>query len=250
MNDYKLAQLAKIAVYDRHEIESSALVQGFPNTIYFENRLTSTEGFVCANEDSIVLVFRGSQQFQDWLTDIKVSFIQGPIGDVHRGFDVSYRSAWPDIAHAVGKLSKPHQKFYITGHSLGGALATVAAGYAKTDQIEHFPVVNQVRTFGSPRVYGISSSKIYNKMLKHRTIRYAMQGDAVTRVPKAFMGYRHVGELAYLRPDGQVIIDPSQMRLWVDQFRDYVSEFANGTWYKFEDHAINGYIDAIGKRHL
>ena len=118
---------------------------------------TDTQGFVaCRQRDAqgvgiAVICFRGTKQVKDWITNIKIDStpITDPntsakIGNMHKGFHDAYMSVHEDIADRLqGYEDLP---LYITGHSLGGALAVVATWYQSSARLA------ACYTFGAPRV--------------------------------------------------------------------------------------------------
>lgn len=66
------------------------------------------------------------------------------VGDVHRGFNQAFLSVKPQVLSHLKELADI--PLYITGHSLGGALATLATWYISADALA------ACYTFGSPRV--------------------------------------------------------------------------------------------------
>lgn len=120
---------------------------------------TDTQGFVAyrePDEDGLgfaIIAFRGTQQIKDWLSNVDANKvpIKSPraqqdreLGKVHRGFHNAYQSVHPQILkHLEGLEALP---IYITGHSLGGALATLATWYLSGDKLA------ACYTFGAPRV--------------------------------------------------------------------------------------------------
>lgn len=119
---------------------------------------TDTQGFVAAHEtasgrDMVVVSFRGTQEVKDWRTNLKLD--QEPVhkrsqhdhrrvGLVHRGFNQAFLAVEPQIRSHLRELAGI--PLYITGHSLGGALATLATWYISADALA------ACYTFGSPRV--------------------------------------------------------------------------------------------------
>jgi triacylglycerol lipase len=61
------------------------------------------------------------------LTDVNVVLIQGPFdGRVHAGFYLALESVWKDLLKALRESQTHAQSLWFTGHSLGGALASLA----------------------------------------------------------------------------------------------------------------------------
>jgi predicted lipase len=101
-----------------------------------------------------VVSFRGSVDIENWITNI--DFIQTPYKNiagakVHEGFYAAYTAVSSQVISAVKALKTAHPTatYLITGHSLGGALATFAGVDIKTT----LGVTTRMTmyTFGSPR---------------------------------------------------------------------------------------------------
>ena len=127
------------------------------------NFVIDTEGFVAASKQHVVLAFRGTEpgKIKDWATDALAApsafrwfFELAPdVGNVHSGFANSLRDSWAD---SIRKLLKKagagtRRTLWITGHSLGGALAVLAGGACTYDPETLLPL-NGLYTFGQPRV--------------------------------------------------------------------------------------------------
>jgi Lipase (class 3) len=132
---------------------------------------------------------------------------------IHTGFAAAYRS----IAHElIGKVSSMMQAsrrpIYMSGHSLGGALATICSlDLALSIRMERNEML--VSTFGSPKVGNESFRDLYNIAVPINW-RIVAGGDMISRLPKA--GYSHVGKKVLLTPDGELFIDPDslEVKLW------------------------------------
>lgn len=102
-------------------------------------------------EDNLFLVFKGSSNFADFLSDIDFIQIDDTFnipGKIHKGF---YELLFKSFIHR--EIIKDIESFgfnklFITGHSLGGALATVFYAFLKTCRKYDMELIN----FGSPRV--------------------------------------------------------------------------------------------------
>lgn len=112
-------------------------------------------GLVCRSNIGLVMAFRGTTRtFEDWKNDFGGSFTPFPgHGRVHTGFINSVRSVEaPLIRRAV--LLYPSQQpggLYLTGHSKGGAMASLMAAELDRLRPEGLPLPKVV-TFGAPRV--------------------------------------------------------------------------------------------------
>ena len=97
--------------------------------------------------------FRGSTDIKNWINNLQVGFTSysGCSGcSIHQGFYVSYKSIISTVKKQVSSLKSLYRNsgIYITGHSLGGALASIIS----IDIQKEIGAVNHVYTFGEPRV--------------------------------------------------------------------------------------------------
>ncbi|QDT35967.1 lipase family protein [Stratiformator vulcanicus] len=152
-----------------------------------------TEGFVASNSDAVVVAFRGTQQVRDWLANLNVGYTQFPLGTVHRGFFFALQAVRSQVEEAIRDAGGANKKVYFTGHSLGGALATLAAAEWHGD----FEIAG-VYTFGQPAV-GLSNFRSAMAVRYPDSFhRFVNEDDIVPRVPPF---YRHVGKLYHFTGD-------------------------------------------------
>ena len=162
---------------------------------------TDTQGFVAVRRasdemDMAVVSFRGTENLQDWMTNLQYSLTPADFpqaegrestGKVHQGFLAAFRSVRDQVdAYLSCAEGLP---IFITGHSLGGALATLGATHlCGRDLVACY-------TFGAPRV----GNKGYSGSLQTPVYRVVNPGDPVPHVPTPLRGYRHAGALKKLR---------------------------------------------------
>lgn len=193
-----MAHLAYSDFKDNEKFTDILISGGFRDIKTFNSDETDTQAFLARNDDFAVLAFRGTQEKRDIGTDAKAFKVKVTEGGIHRGFVGAYTSIMKDIKAEIEKLpwSLP---IYITGHSLGAALATVATQYLEKDIIEEgkAPLKDRIAacyTFGSPRVGDV----LFSERLKSPVYRVVNTRDVVTVVPLLAMGYIHVGDVRFL----------------------------------------------------
>lgn len=140
------------------------------------------------SEDSVWIVFKGTQTLLDAIVDISmVQYQQADDGlEVQGGMWMSLtqrRHHTLDMINAqVSKLqtSRPElQKVFICGHSLGGAYATLAALY----RLQKGLPVTQVLSFGSPQVVVPQRAHPLWQKLNALSTLYINEWDMVPRLP-------------------------------------------------------------------
>lgn len=166
----------------------------FDKVIFSDCSHIGVQYYVGKGEKTLLIAFRGTDSFMDFITDIKCNKKTVPYNNtdskiqVHTGFIGAYKEDC--VRGEIHKLITPEiKKIYITGHSYGAALAVLCA----VDLQYHYPErFFEVVLFGCPRVGNRWFRKSYNKRLI-KTLRVENGNDAITKLPFACMGYRHVG---------------------------------------------------------
>jgi triacylglycerol lipase len=173
----------------------------------------STQGFVARKEDVVFVAFRGTQptSILDWLTDGKYhqKNLRNVPGVVHGGFVQALEQVCDAMLDAVHKLcggEKP--SLFVSGHSLGGALAVLAAAVLQFDAKRE---VSAVYTYGQPRVGNPEFSSAFDSKLGDATFRYVNDRSVplTEMLPGRFPSlelevFTHVGQLKLFLPDGSL----------------------------------------------
>ena len=154
--------------------------------------VAETQGFVCRRDAEgetpyVVLAFRGTEKkVSDWLTDANCVPVVKDRTKVHKGFlkaltgnrDASDRTVEEIVESILDSedaqdADRRPLPLFITGHSLGGALALLTTVLVKPD------IDGACYTFGAPRV---ANYELF-RMVKTPVYRVVNSSDAVPRVP-------------------------------------------------------------------
>ncbi len=229
-------ELSEICYLSRAEAGRLAFRIGFPEIRYYDH--DGAQAYIFGNDDDRVIVCRGTEP-NDW-NDIKADLdlatvIAETAGRVHRGFKREVDDLWPRLEQALVNNTRP---VWFTGHSLGGAMATICAHRCQISHIASNP--RALYTFGSPRV----GNRRYVDYVQHEAYRWVNNNDIVTRVPPWWFGYRHKGQEVYLNAYGQIRELTGWQRL-KDRWRGFVSGLKLGELDQFTDHSITRYVEYI-----
>jgi triacylglycerol lipase len=191
------------------------------------------------DKDEIILAFRGTEP--DEFSDIKADLNALPDrannghGLVHNGFQEEVNKVWDEVMKVLNKELKD-RRLYICGHSLGGAMATIATSRLTGR-------VTCLYTYGSPR----AGTKSFVKSFNTPHYRHVNNNDIVPKVPFAFLGYRHHGTLRYINFYGNI----RKMSYWQrvkDGWRGRITAFKKKVPFDGAyDHGMNYYVEYTGK---
>ena len=155
-----------------------------------------TAGYVAAGPDLIVVAFRGTENLLDWWTNMNVAWVvlQGGV-KVHTGFFQAYHPIRDALFAKIEQLLKAKPRpVYVTGHSLGGALAVMAtAELANHSEAEVRDSIAACYTFGCPK----AGDRSFDQYVRVPLYRVTNGVDLVPAVPPPFTGYKHVGDTRY-----------------------------------------------------
>ncbi|KAK1977162.1 lipase [Colletotrichum cereale] len=170
--------------------------------------LTGTQGFVALDpaRQNIVIAIRGSINVRNWITNFIFAFNDCDLVDdcqTHTGFSKAWDEVKEDLLGAVkaAKTANPSYTIVATGHSLGGAIVTIAAAYLRLDG---YPV--DIYTYGSPRV-GNEAFADFVTAQPGAEYRITHVDDPVPRLPPILFGYRHTSPEYWLSTGSATTID-------------------------------------------
>lgn len=209
-----------------------------------------TQGFVGATAQSIVLAFRGTEpdRWKDWCTDMSSTKKLWLACQVHTGFATAHDGVAKQYLELIRKMRTNNQAIYVTGHSLGGALATLGGKVLLTGGAEGENwKPTMVVSFGAPKVGDTRFTTSYGVTL----LRFVHNEDIIPHVPP--MGsYEDGGSLLYFKPDGSLSYNVNDIAKFTSRLKNAVSAIlaAKGSlsdlvpnW--IQDHIMERYIERL-----
>ena len=159
----------------------------------------NTQVYVAESPEHLVVAFRGTEDptsidgLKDWLLTDAMNLLIVPEGRLghdlsaagvgakfHKGFVDAIADIWEPLRDEVeAKLKKSDRPLWITGHSLGGALALLAAWLFK----RRFVAVHQIYTYGAPMIGNQTASDAFNREFSGAIFRYVNGRDPVPKLP-------------------------------------------------------------------
>ena len=212
---------------------------GFPKLLLSEDPHHGVcQMWLFPSRKEMVLVFRGSGSVGESLSDAFSSRkeLQGSRGLVHGGILNQFNELQPILQLLLQEHHDKFDKLVITGHGIGGALATLAGPYfAELCSEKEFYVI----TYGSPRVGNDDFCRWFNEKIPRNKYRFVIEGDPLPNMP-ASSRYAHVQDAVCLTHEGRLFTwpeTPSNKR-WDIPFGSLVmyivSSFLHNQWEYYE----------------
>jgi triacylglycerol lipase len=195
-NAYWLGNAARLSYHDPATIQTAVAAWGLDEFLFFDK--LETQAYIAGNDKLLILAFRGTTALLDWIFDARIDLIGGPAGRVHEGFNVALSFVWLDIWNYI-KEQRRGRSLWVTGHSLGAALATLAVAKLRLERDE---AVSGLYTFGQPRAGDLEFARVFDLDFGQQTFRYVNDQDIVSRVPLRLMQYSHIGTFKWFDEHG------------------------------------------------
>ena len=158
---------------------------------------------VCSNNKHVVIVFRGSDNARNWITNANINYQDVPNGTVHKGFYQASQLFHEDLIDQIADHGGKTKPIYTTGHSLGGAMATI---FSYLSTVQGDAKVHELITFGQPLALDRNVAKTVNDLFQTRYRRFVNETDIVTRLIPTFF---HAGQRVHLTTNQASISEPS-----------------------------------------
>ncbi len=200
-----------------------------------------------------VLCFRGTANVRQWIANSlfrphrwqRFRMPNEPEdASVHSGFYVLFKRMWPLILPTLEQLPRP---WVFTGHSLGGALATIASSVAEPEWLI---------TFGSPKVGNTPFGRLLDEKVRHT--RIVNRHDIVPLLPAADEHlkadqFRHCGNYWWINHEGELENDSQDARTAADTVpftKSYLASDLTRPPEWFTDHSMGQYCRKLRRNVL
>jgi len=277
-NALLLAEASQVAYSTETAARALMLERGLTNFQWIDlsGVFQDLHAFAASNNEIAILAFRGTADVYDWMTDLYATparfswiFLGGPeVGEIHAGFGHTLSDGWAKVLDAVRAVAPippametdsvdARRTFWITGHSLGGALASLAGAAFSLLPGSVIRPVSGIYTFGQPRIGLHNFCDNYGRLLTPRTFRFVNNKDLVPRIPFQGWDYSDVGEMIHFTETGDPQLQSQQWRDFlvrtVESFQEAFDIFSHLNM-DVGDHAISNYLrlvsdhqDALGR---
>jgi hypothetical protein len=218
-NAHYLARASDLAYYNAPEGP-----QKFKAELGLDAQLFSvgnTQAYVATDDNHVVVAFRGTEAptsvegLKDWLLTDANNYLILPEGRIgtdfaaagvgarfHRGFMTALADIWDPVCATVeAEVKKKERPLWLTGHSLGGALALLAAWRFLRKTMD----VYRVYTFGGPMVGNAATVRAFDKELEGKVYRFVHGPDIVPKLPTVSLVDNAYGHCVQEVPVGVVL---------------------------------------------
>ena len=231
-----MARFAKYAYMDHTEARQAAKAEGLNKTEFYD--IDGAQTYIFYNDKDLIISCRGTQpgEMNDIMADLEVFKSDSVTGTkIHQGFKEEVDKIY-GLVEARVKLHED-RKIWVTGHSLGGAMATILA---QRLEFAGGHDVDTLYTYGSPRAGGPKFRAWCDKHLNHQ--RFVNNNDVVPCVP-TFFRWRHTGKCHYIKSTGEI----TNLGRWSsERIRDkgwsLLKTIFKGRLDLISDHNIEDYI--------
>jgi triacylglycerol lipase len=192
--------------------------------------------------DCIIVAFRGTDagELADWKTNLRHKPTSGPFGLVHSGYLAAVDLLWPRLTASLQRMRENNQTLLLTGHSMGGALAVVAAAKFSAEGV--IPLAG-LYTFGQPAVAEAAFETELASRIAGRYFRFVNSIDMVPGVP-VDTAFAPGGQQFFIDRGGRIHTGDMTTRLMSAHLLTSVLE-PETRRAELEDHGIAEYVRTL-----
>jgi pimeloyl-ACP methyl ester carboxylesterase len=175
----------------------------------------SMVGYIASHDNVAIVAFRGTDfsEWSDWGVNKRILPEPTDDGDIHSGFSRAYFGLSDQVKRLLANRDIEH--LWLTGHSLGGALATVCAYRLESSGDHH---LDGLITFGQPRIAKIELARRIDALLDDRYAWFVNGRDMVPKTPES---YEPAGLMVWMR-------GPNDIQIWKRRQVTYASQPGEG----------------------
>ena len=225
--------------------DKETIIRTLPSELELKHTIdckgTGTYCFIAIDKQRMrtYLVWRGTNETLDWKSNIRALLVKRPDkfpGKIHKGF---YKAIpFEHLDYLIGELVISGYSIINTGHSLGGALATLYAYHVINEFSPANRLPSDVITFGAPKVGNKTMKDEYNKII--RCTRFVHSNDLVPHLPWLFgLFYHHIGDMIFL--ESGLKIKNANMKLTLRRVLTILFNVKS----LINDHFMDSYIDEM-----
>ncbi len=255
INAWWLANASHLSYLSKNEIKETLNSLGFVFVEFIQ--VENTFCYIAHNNKLAMLIFRGTQFKSkiDAKTDINFPFAnysnENDKIKVHRGFLNAINLVWGAIDNKLTIIHNKKLPLWISGHSLGAALAILCAARLKnTNKFEP-----QAYTFGAPKVGNAHFKLLCEKLKIFRTVNCC---DIVSHLPPRAMGFSHIGNEYFFCADNNLHINPKKMTALVLEWKAAIAYACSFPLFRknqisfraLADHSIINYSTCLWNRYF
>lgn len=231
---FRCAQAAWLAYFESSDLTEECAAAGF--TLLDSLKRRSHAAVVLDRDDIRIVAFRGTDGAADWWTNLNILFRRTPWGIAHRGFWDATGLFWPEVHAHVRSAIAAGRRVWLSGHSLGGAMATIAAARLLA---ENEQAIDGLCTFGQPPVGGGRFRRNCDRVLGTRYMRIVNHTDSVVGGGL----FSHAGHLWYFDTGGRLHFTSKP---FVQGVRDeWKANELLGGLYMFGAHSMKLYLPLL-----
>ncbi|KAJ5279381.1 hypothetical protein N7478_004753 [Penicillium angulare] len=213
LDDYTANTGASVSCSDnlcpQVEATGAKIIYDFSNTT-----ATDTAGYIAVDKTNkaVVLAFRGSYSVRNWIADVEFPYTDPKLCDGCFA-ELGFWSSWTAVRDPISKVlnetiaANHDYELVVTGHSLGAAVATLAAADLRT---KGHPSAT-LYAYAAPRVANSALAKFITA--QENNYRFTHTNDPVPKLPLLAMGYVHISPEYYITAPNNATVSASEVQV-------------------------------------
>jgi predicted lipase len=191
-----------------------------------------------SHHNTIIIAIRGNKilPLDQLKVDCMVSkqYLNDGGGYVHSGFLASLNTIYSFVYDWMCKHHRRGAKVFVTGHSIGGALATICGA-----RLSHANLHPLIYTFGAPRVGDTTFAERFENI---HLFRFENANDRIPSLPSTHFGYVQCGEMWYITGQGDLACSSTPWKRFVGNLQGKIYSVLDGRVFDIlQDHSLCEY---------